>query len=301
MIYNNIKEMIGNTPLLKVSNYSKYNNLSSDIYVKLEGFNPTGSVKDRAVLEMITDLESKNIINKETIIIEATSGNTGISIASIARYSNYKVIIVMPENMSIERRKILSFLGAEVILTKKELGMNGAINKAIELNKEIENSIILNQFENYNNVLAHYKTAKEIIDDIGDVDCIVMGVGTGGTITGISKYFKANNISTRVIAVEPKESNVLSGGKKGRHEIEGIGAGFIPPLIDMKLIDEIITVNSDEALNEAKIFSKTEGIMIGISSGAALAGLKKLNNNYKKIVVILPDLGFKYLSTRLYE
>lgn len=300
MIYKNIKEMIGNTPILKASNYSKYNNLSSDIYVKLEGFNPTGSVKDRAVFEMINDLEKKKIINKETIIIEATSGNTGISISAIASYSNYKVIIIMPENMSIERRKILESLGADVILTKKELGMNGAINKAIELNKEIENSVILNQFENYNNVLAHYKTAQEIIADLGNIDCIIMGVGTGGTITGISKYFKENGINTKIIAVEPKESNVLSGGKKGGHEIQGIGAGFIPPLIEMNLIDEVITVSSDDAINEAKVFSKTEGIMVGISSGAALAALKKLKANYNKIVVILPDLGYKYISTRLF-
>lgn len=301
MIYKNIKEMIGNTPILKIDRYVNYKNLESELYVKLEGFNPTGSVKDRAVLSMLEALENEGKLNSETIIIEPTSGNTGISIASIAVASKYKSIIVMPESMSIERRKIITSLGQELILTNASLGMSGAIAKANELHNSISNSVILNQFDNYNNVLAHYNTAKEIIRDLNNIDVLIAGVGTGGTITGIAKYFKENNIKTKIVAVEPTESSILSGSKPDSHKIQGIGAGFIPNILDLSLIDEIINVSYLECIEEMHIFAKTEGILIGISSGAVLAALRKLNIGNKRVALIFPDLGYKYLSSDIYK
>lgn len=301
MVYKNIKEMIGNTPILKIDRYVQYKDFESEIFVKLEGFNPTGSVKDRAVLGMIEALENEGKINSDTIIIEPTSGNTGISIASIAVASKYKSIIVMPESMSIERRKIITSLGQELVLTKASLGMSGAIAKANELHNNILNSVILNQFENQNNYLSHYQTAKELIRDLNNIDILIAGVGTGGTITGIAKYFKENNINTKIVAVEPAESSVLSNNKPGSHKIQGIGAGFIPNILDLSLIDEIVTVSYLECVEEMHIFSKTEGLLIGISSGAVLAALRKLNIGNKKVALIFPDLGYKYLSSDIYK
>ncbi len=301
MVYKNIKEMIGNTPILKIDRYVQYKDFESEIFVKLEGFNPTGSVKDRAVLGMIEALENEGKINSDTIIIEPTSGNTGISIASIAVASKYKSIIVMPESMSIERRKIITSLGQELVLTKASLGMSGAIAKANELHNNILNSVILNQFNNQNNYLSHYQTAKELIRDLNNIDILIAGVGTGGTITGIAKYFKENNINTKIVAVEPAESSVLSNNKPGSHKIQGIGAGFIPSILDLSLIDEIVTVSYLECVEEMHIFSKTEGLLIGISSGAVLAALKKLNIGNKKVALIFPDLGYKYLSSDIYK
>lgn len=301
MVYKNIKEMIGNTPILKIDRYAQYKDFESEIFVKLEGFNPTGSVKDRAVLGMIEALENEGKINSDTIIIEPTSGNTGISIASIAVASKYKSIIVMPESMSIERRKIITSLGQELVLTKASLGMSGAIAKANELHNNILNSVILNQFDNQNNYLSHYQTAKELIRDLNNIDILIAGVGTGGTITGIAKYFKENNINTKIVAVEPAESSVLSNNKPGSHKIQGIGAGFIPNILDLSLIDEIVTVSYLECVEEMHIFSKTEGLLIGISSGAVLAALKKLNIGNKKVALIFPDLGYKYLSSDIYK
>ena len=301
MVYKNIKEMIGNTPILKIDRYVQYKDFESEIFVKLEGFNPTGSVKDRAGLGMIEALENEGKINSDTIIIEPTSGNTGISIASIAVASKYKSIIVMPESMSIERRKIITSLGQELVLTKASLGMSGAIAKANELHKNILNSVILNQFDNQNNYLSHYQTAKELIRDLNNIDILIAGVGTGGTITGIAKYFKENNINTKIVAVEPAESSVLSNNKPGSHKIQGIGAGFIPNILDLSLIDEIVTVSYLECVEEMHIFSKTEGLLIGISSGAVLAALRKLNIGNKKVALIFPDLGYKYLSSDIYK
>ncbi len=301
MVYKNIKEMIGNTPILKIDRYVQYKDFESEIFVKLEGFNPTGSVKDRVVLGMIEALENEGKINSDTIIIEPTSGNTGISIASIAVASKYKSIIVMPESMSIERRKIITSLGQELVLTKASLGMSGAIAKANELHKNILNSVILNQFDNQNNYLSHYQTAKELIRDLNNIDILIAGVGTGGTITGIAKYFKENNINTKIVAVEPAESSVLSNNKPGSHKIQGIGAGFIPSILDLSLIDEIVTVSYLECVEEMHIFSKTEGLLIGISSGAVLAALRKLNIGNKKVALIFPDLGYKYLSSDIYK
>ena len=301
MVYKNIKEMIGNTPILKIDRYVQYKDFESEIFVKLEGFHPTGSVKDRAVLGMIEALENEGKINSDTIIIEPTSGNTGISIASIAVASKYKSIIVMPESMSIERRKIITSLGQELVLTKASLGMSGAIAKANELHNNILNSVILNQFNNQNNYLSHYQTAKELIRDLNNIDILIAGVGTGGTITGIAKYFKENNINTKIVAVEPAESSVLSNNKPGSHKIQGIGAGFIPSILDLSLIDEIVTVSYLECLEEMHIFSKTEGLLIGISSGAVLAALRKLNIGNKKVALIFPDLGYKYLSSDIYK
>ena len=301
MVYKNIKEMIGNTPILKIDRYVQYKDFESEIFVKLEGFNPTGSVKDRAVLGMIEALENEGKINSDTIIIEPTSGNTGISIASIAVASKYKSIIVMPESMSIERRKIITSLGQELVLTKASLGMSGAIAKANELHNNILNSVILNQFNNQNNYLSHYQTAKELIRDLNNIDILIAGVGTGGTITGIAKYFKENNINTKIVAVEPAESSVLSNNKPGSHKIQGIGAGFIPSILDLSLIDEIVTVSYLECVEEMHIFSKTEGLLIGISSGAVLAALRKLNIGNKKVALIFPDLGYKYLSSDIYK
>ena len=293
--------MIGNTPILKIDRYVQYKDFESEIFVKLEGFNPTGSVKDRSVLGMIEALENEGKINSDTIIIEPTSGNTGISIASIAVASKYKSIIVMPESMSIERRKIITSLGQELVLTKASLGMSGAIAKANELHNNILNSVILNQFDNQNNYLSHYQTAKELIRDLNNIDILIAGVGTGGTITGIAKYFKENNINIKIVAVEPAESSVLSNNKPGSHKIQGIGAGFIPSILDLSLIDEIVTVSYLECVEEMHIFSKTEGLLIGISSGAVLAALRKLNIGNKKVALIFPDLGYKYLSSDIYK
>lgn len=307
MIYNSFKEMVGNTPLFKPTNIIKKEGLNCNLLLKLELFNPMGSVKDRAALFMIEDAQNKGLITKGATIIEPTSGNTGIGIAAVAATYGYKVILTMPETMSKERRDLLASLGATIVLTDGKLGMSGAIEKANELNKNTENSIILGQFTNPANVTAHYKTTgPEIYKDTnGKVDVFVAGVGTGGTITGTGKYLKEQNNNIKIIAVEPKDSPVLSGGCAGPHKIEGIGAGFIPEILDVNLLDEIITVTKEESYKYAKMLANEEGILVGVSSGAALFAAvqmaKREEYNGKTIVALLPDTGTRYLSTELFK
>ena len=302
-IYNSVTELIGNTPLLKLNNLIKREKLSANLYAKLEFLNPAGSIKDRASLSMLLDYENKGLINKDTIIIEPTSGNTGIGLASVSASRGYKSVIVMPNNMSVERIKLMKAYGAEVVLTDGSLGMKGAVLKAEELKNFYKNSIILGQFNNPANTLAHYKTTgPEIFNDLdGKVDILVSGVGTGGTITGAGKYLKEKVKSIKIIAVEPKNSPLLSKGTAGAHGIQGIGANFIPEILDTKIYDEIITVLEENAYATMKLLGKTEGVLAGISSGAALyAGIlecKKAENMGKNVVVILPDTGDRYLST----
>lgn len=302
-IYDSLTQLIGKTPLLKMNNYMKQNNLQANILAKLEYFNPAGSVKDRIAVAMINDAEEKGIINKDTVIIEPTSGNTGIGLASVAAARGYKLIIAMPETMSIERRNLMKAYGAELVLTEGAKGMKGAIEKAEELSKEYPNSFIPGQFVNPANPQVHRKTTgPEIWEDTdGNVDVFVAGVGTGGTITGTGEYLKSKNPQIEVIAVEPEDSPVLSKGKAGPHKIQGIGAGFIPDTLNVKVYDKIITVKSENAFNTCKNIAKTEGLLVGISSGAAVwaaTELAKLTEyKDKNIVVILPDTGERYLSS----
>jgi cysteine synthase A len=299
-IYKNVIDLIGKTPLVKLEKIGF--GLAAEIYGKLESQNPGGSVKDRAGLYMILDAEKRGLINNETIIIEPTSGNTGIALAMICAYKGYKLILTMPETMSIERRKLLLSYGAEIVLTPAHKGMKGAIEKAYELKETYKKAIILQQFENYANVRAHMETtAKELwYDTDGKIDILVSGIGTGGTITGISKVLKSLKKDLITIGVEPEGSPILSKGKIGAHKIQGIGAGFIPKILDRTLIDEIITVSDIDAYNTTKRLAKEEGLLCGISSGAALfAALKvaqKQENKGKMIIVILPDKGDRYLS-----
>ncbi|MGL4990163.1 MAG: cysteine synthase A [Sarcina sp.] len=301
MIYNNAIELIGNTPLLKVNNLVKEN--AAQLYVKLERYNASASVKDRAALGMIEKAEKEGIIKAGDTIIEPTSGNTGIAFAMIGSLKGYKVIIVMPESMSQERRDIIKAYGAKLILTDGKKGMKGAIEKAEELAKE-NGYFVPQQFENFGNSTKHYDTtAQEILNDIPDVSVIVAGVGTGGTISGIARKMKEMNKDIKIIAVEPSDSNVLSGGNAGPHKIQGIGAGFVPKIYDENLVDEIITVTNEESFEMARAYTKKEGILVGISSGAAIFAAIKIANelsNDKKIVVIAPDGGEKYISTGLY-
>ena len=307
MIFNSFKEMVGNTPLLKPNNLIKKEGLNANLLLKLELFNPMGSVKDRAALYMIEDAEKKGLLKDNATIIEPTSGNTGIGIAAVAATKGYKVILTMPETMSQERRDLLSSLGAEIVLTDGKLGMSGSIEKAKELNSKIENSIILGQFTNPANVTAHYETTGPEIfkDTLGVIDAFVAGVGTGGTITGTGKYLKEQNNDIKIIAVEPTNSPVLSGGKAGPHKIEGIGAGFVPEILDVNLLDEIITVSKEDAYKYAKLLANEEGILVGVSSGAALYAAVELakREEYKgkTIVALLPDTGTRYLSTELFK
>ncbi len=299
-----IIESIGTTPLVAVT---KMNAGKSDVFAKLEYFNPTGSVKDRAALYMILDAERKGLLKKGSTIIEPTSGNTGIGLAMICAEKSYKLILTMPDTMSLERRKLLSVYGAELVLTEGAKGMNGAIARAKELAAEIPDSFIPNQFENAANAQAHYETtAPEIwADTDGQVDILIAGVGTGGTISGIGKFLKEKNPAIKIIAVEPSDSPVLSGGKPGPHKIQGIGAGFVPKIYNASVVDEIIQVSSENAGKTARELAKKEGMLVGISSGAAMfAALEKSKlpeNVGKKIVVILPDGGSRYLSTWLFE
>ena len=306
-IFNSISDLIGKTPLLKLNNTEKLYNLNANLIAKLEMFNPAGSSKDRVAKKMIDDAITQGLINKDTVIIEPTSGNTGIGIASVASSRGYKTIIVMPDNMSIERRKLLKAYGAELILTKGSLGMKGAILKAEELHKEIPNSFIAGQFVNPSNPKVHYQTTgREIYEDLdGNIDIFIAGVGTGGTITGVGKYLKEKNPNVKIIAVEPLSSPYLSQGKSGSHAIQGIGAGFIPEVLDTSIYDEIIAVADSDALSLGKNFGKTEGFIIGISSSAVLyAGIevaKRKENKNKNIVLLFPDSGDRYLSSQMYD
>lgn len=307
MIYKSAAELIGKTPLMELTNFEKANNLEAKIIAKLEYFNPAGSVKDRIAKGMIDDAEAKGILNKDSVIIEPTSGNTGIGLASVAAARGYRIIIVMPETMSIERRKLMKAYGAELVLTEGAKGMKGAIEKADELAKEIPNSFIPGQFVNPANPEVHRQTTgPEIWEDAeGKVDIFVAGVGTGGTITGIGSYLKSQNPNVKVVAVEPLTSPVLSQGKSGAHKIQGIGAGFVPKVLDTKVYDEIITVDNDDAFETGREIGRNEGILVGISSGAAVWAARELakrpENKGKNIVVLLPDTGDRYLSTPLFE
>ena len=306
-VKNSFLDLVGNTPLVRVNNLIKKDELKADVLAKLEYFNPAGSVKDRIAKEMILDALEKGLINENTTLIEPTSGNTGIGLSAVATALNLKIIITMPETMSVERRNLMKAYGAELVLTPGSEGMKGAIAKAKELASQIENSFIPGQFENPANPTAHYKTTgPEIYEQTeGKVDIFVAGVGTGGTISGIGKYLKEKNPEVKVVAVEPAGSPVLSTGKGGAHKIQGIGAGFVPETLDTKIYDEIITVENEDAFATGKEMAKTEGILVGISSGAALYAAKELakreENAGKTIVVLLPDGGDRYLSTPLIQ
>ncbi|HON56410.1 MAG TPA: cysteine synthase A [bacterium] len=306
-IAKKLTDLIGNTPLLELSNYNRTNNLEATIIAKLEYFNPGGSVKDRIGYAMIKDAEDKGLLNKDTVIIEPTSGNTGIALAFIAAAKSYRLILTMPETMSIERRNLLKALGAEVVLTPGSEGMRGAVNKAKELAEQTPNSFMPQQFENSANPEIHRKTTAEEIwnDTDGKIDIFVAGVGTGGTITGVGEILKKRKASLQVAAVEPYDSPVLSGGKPGPHKIQGIGAGFIPAILNREIIDEIIKVKNEDAFETSKKLAKCEGLIVGISSGAAAFAAteiaKRPENKGKIIVVILPDTGERYLSTPLFQ
>lgn len=306
-IAKSLTELIGNTPLLELENYNKSHNLKAKIIAKLEYFNPGGSVKDRIGYAMVVDAEQKGIINKDTHIIEPTSGNTGIALAWVSAARGYKLTLTMPETMSVERRNLLKALGANIVLTEGALGMKGAIQKALELAKQEKNSFIPQQFENPANPLIHEKTtAQEILKDTdGNVDIFVAGVGTGGTISGVGKVLKQHNNNAHIVAVEPLSSPVLSGGAAGPHKIQGIGAGFVPKTYNASVIDEIITVTNEDSFKTTKEIASTEGLLVGISSGAALFAATQLaekpENQGKTIVVLLPDTGERYLSTPVFE
>ena len=305
-IFTSADQLIGHTPLMELTNIEKKHGLKARLLAKLEYFNPAGSVKDRIAKAMIDDAEAKGLLKPGSVIIEPTSGNTGIGLASVAAARGYRIIIVMPETMSVERRQIMKAYGAERVLTEGAKGMKGAIAKAEELSKEIPNSFIPGQFVNPANPKAHFETTgPEIFDDTdGKVDIFVAGVGTGGTVTGVGQYLKSRNPSVKVVAVEPKSSAVLSTGVAGPHKIQGIGAGFVPDVLDTKVYDEIIPVTNEDAFAVGKEIGRSEGVLVGISSGAALwAGIdlaKRPENAGKTIVVLLPDTGDRYLSTPLF-
>lgn len=303
-VYKSVSELIGKTPLLELTNIEKTLGLKSKILAKLEYFNPAGSVKDRVALKMIEDAEENGTLKKGSVIIEPTSGNTGIGLASVAASKGYKLIITMPETMSVERRKLIAAYGAELVLTDGSKGMNGAIEKAEELAREIPDSIVAGQFVNPSNPKAHFETTgPEIWEDTdGTIDFFVAGVGTGGTITGTGEYLKSKNSNIKIIGIEPSDSPVLSGGKAGAHPLQGIGAGFVPDVLNTAVIDEIVTVTGDEAFSASRMLAKNEGVLVGISSGAALhiAIEKAKKEEGKTIVVLLPDLGDRYLSTTLF-
>ena len=305
-IYTSADQLIGKTPLLELTHIEKKFGLKAKILAKLEYFNPAGSVKDRVARAMIDDAEAKGILKPGSVIIEPTSGNTGIGLASVAAARGYRIIIVMPETMSVERRQIMKAYGAELVLTEGAKGMKGAIAKADELAKEIPDSFVPGQFVNPANPKAHFETTgPEIWEDTdGQVDWFVAGVGTGGTVTGVGQYLKSKNPAVKVAAVEPKSSAVLSTGVAGSHKIQGIGAGFVPDVLDTKVYDEIIPVDNDDAFKLGKEMGRSEGVLVGISSGAALWAAielaKRPENKGKNIVVLLPDTGDRYLSTPLF-
>ncbi len=306
-IFNNITELIGKTPILKLNKLKDKLNLKANLFVKLESYNPAGSAKDRIALYMLKDAKEKGLINSETLIIEPTSGNTGIGLAALCSYFGYKLILTMPETMSVERRNLISAYGAEIVLTEGKMGMKGAIAKAKELAESNKNSFIPSQFTNLSNPKAHFETTgPEIWEDMdGNIDYFVAGVGTGGTISGVGKYLKSKNPNIKIMAVEPSTSPVLSKGVSGAHKIQGIGAGFVPETLDTKIYDNIMPIDNEAAFEYANKLAKIEGVLIGISSGAALAAgieiAKKDENKEKNIVVFLPDGGEKYLSTGVFS
>ncbi len=305
-IYKSVAELIGNTPLMELVKLKEKLGFKANIFSKIEFFNPAGSIKDRVALSMIVDAEKSGLLTKGGTVIEPTSGNTGIGLAAVCAARGYKAIIVMPDTMSVERRKMISAFGAEIILTDGKKGMSGAVEKAEELNKEIKGSIIAGQFYNRANPKAHYETTgPEIYEALGGkIDVLVCGVGTGGTVSGTGRYLKEQNSDIKVIAVEPKSSPVLTEGKSGPHKIQGIGANFVPENFDKTVVDKIVTVSDQEAYEYARKICAYEGLCVGISSGAALAVAAELanlhENNGKNIVVVLPDTGSRYLSTDLF-
>ncbi|WP_069998331.1 cysteine synthase A [Cellulosilyticum sp. I15G10I2] len=305
-IAKNLTDLIGNTPLLELSNYNEQKGTEATIIAKLESFNPASSVKDRIGYAMIKDAEDKGLINKDTVIVEPTSGNTGIALAFVAAAKGYKLIITLPETFSVERRNLLKALGAELVLTPGPEGMGGAIKKAEEIVAQTENAVLLQQFKNPANPEIHRNTTAEEIwrDTEGNIDIFVGGVGTGGTITGVGEVLKQKNPNVKIVAVEPTDSPVLSGGAKGPHKIQGIGAGFIPDNLNLKVVDEIFQVKNEEAFETSRALARSEGLLVGISSGAAAYAAtqiaKRPENKGKNIVVLLPDTGERYLSTTLY-
>lgn len=306
-IYNSVAELVGKTPLLELKNIEKKYGLKAKLVAKLEYFNPAGSVKDRVAKFMIDDAEKRGVLKEGSVIIEPTSGNTGIGLSAIAASKGYRVIIVMPETMSVERRKLMKGYGAELVLTPGNLGMKGAIAKAEELKNEIPGGVVMGQFVNPSNPKAHYMTTgPEIFEDTnGNVDYFVAGVGTGGTITGVGRFLKEKLPNVKIVAVEPATSAVLSTGVAGAHKIQGIGAGFVPEILDTKIYDEVIPVSDEDAFKFGKETGKTEGVLVGISSGAALSAAisvaKRKEAEGKTIVVLMPDTGERYLSTALFE
>lgn len=306
-IAKNLTDLIGNTPLLELSNYNRKHELGATVIAKLEYFNPAGSVKDRIALAMIDDAERRGVLKPHATLIEPTSGNTGVGLAFVAAARGYHLILTMPETMSLERRNLLKALGAQLVLTPGAKGMTGAIKKAQELNEQIEGSVILQQFENPANPAAHVATTAEEIwrDTAGEVDIFVAGVGTGGTVSGVGKGLKSHNPAIKIVAVEPAGSPVLSGGKPGPHQLQGIGAGFVPKTYDASVVDEVIPVGDDDAIRTSRELTATEGMLVGISSGAAAWAATQLarrpENRGKNIVVLLPDTGERYLSTVLYD
>ena len=306
-IYKTVDELVGNTPLLELGKIKQELGLNADIYAKLEYFNPAGSIKDRAALSMLNDAERRGILTKDTVIIEPTSGNTGIGLAALCAARGYKLIIVMPDSMSVERQKLMVAYGAELVLTDGSLGMKGAIARAEELKAKYPSAIIAGQFTNPANPTAHYETTgREIFEDTeGELDILVATVGTGGTITGTARFLKEKKPSVRVVAVEPAESPVLSGGASGSHKIQGIGAGFIPDILDTSIYDEVVTVTAEESFESMRLLGRGVGVLVGISSGAALSAALKVakreENRGKKIVVILPDTGERYLSSEAFQ
>ena len=305
-IYSNVEELIGGTPLLRLKKFEKNNSLGLSLFAKVEFFNPAGSIKDRAALQMINDYEARGLLSEGGVIIEPTSGNTGIGLAAICAARGYRLIIVMPDNMSEERKTLMRAYGAELILTDGSLGMQGAIARAEEIKDEVEGSIIAGQFTNPSNAMAHYNTTgPEIWEDMeGNIDILISCIGTGGTITGCARYLKEKNPDIKIIGVEPASSPFITEGRVGKHAIQGIGAGFIPEILDTSLIDEVLTVTDGGAISYMRNTARCEGLLVGISSGAALAAAVKVarrdENAGKRVVVILPDTGERYLSAGIF-